>query len=517
MNAVYMMRRTVAFAVAIIGVCMTLLHMGVPAHATTRIDPDATTSIEIHKLEQPDALGDPANGLPQETQGMAPVAGASFTAKRVPGIDLTTDEGQRTAGQLSAKEAAEQVANEPVAARSTTDTSGNATLAPLEVGLYLVQETETPSGYVASAPFLVALPLTHPKTNSSWLNRVHVYPKNAKVSIELDVLDQDAVTVGDLVRWTSTSSIPNVTSIDGYRVKQVLNSNLEFTQTAAVGVSVTAESGPELIADIDYTVTYSSDEHTITLNFLAPGRVKLQDAIAQDPHVQVQVDYDTTVLAEGEHTNEAILYPSQGAIEGQQGIEDTAVTKWGPISVLVHEIDEPTNQITGAKFQLYLSPEDAAAQRNPVTIDGVDEWETDAQGRLVVNGLRFSGFINGLERDTSDPLYRYYWSVPTHLPDGWEWVDATPQPGVVNSADEYQTLNFLVQRSDAPVVTDPGSPSSPSQESAGEEPTGEEGTGELSATGAQIVGALVLATVLLIGGLALVLRRRHDATERHKP
>lgn len=517
MNAAHMMRRTVTFAVAIIGVCMTLLHMGVPAHATTQIDPDATTSIEIHKLAQPDALGDPVNGLPQQTHGIAPVAGAIFTAKRVPGIDLTTDEGQRAAGQLSAQDAAEQVANQPVAARSTTDAAGRATLAPLEVGLYLVHEIETPSGYVASAPFLVALPLTHPKTNSSWLNTVHVYPKNAKVSIELDVTDQDAVKVGDLVHWTSTSSIPNATNIDGYRVEQVLNSNLEFTQTGDVEVSLTVDSGPELIADIDYTVTYSSDEHTITVDFLAPGRVKLQDAIAQDPHVQVQIDYDTTVLAEGEHTNEAILYPSQEAIEQQHGIEDTAVTKWGPISVLVHEIDEPTNQIAGAKFQLYLSPEDAAAQRNPVTVDGVDEWETDAQGRLVVNGLRFSGFINGLERETSDPLYRYYWFVPIHLPDGWEWVDATPQPGVVNSTVEYQTLNFLVQRSDVPVVTDPGSPSSPSQEFAGEEPTGEEGTGDLSATGAQIVGVLVLAAVLVIGGLALVLRRRRDATERNKP
>ncbi|WP_017792430.1 SpaH/EbpB family LPXTG-anchored major pilin [Leucobacter salsicius] len=494
----------------VLGVLFAMFFALLPAQAATAttVDPDAVTAIEIHKFEQPDSLGAVADGLPKNTTGLTPVAGVTFTAKLVPGLDLTTNAGQKAATKLTAEKAAARVAGQPVAATDVTDTAGNATLAPLGVGLYYVQETTIPAGYVGAAPFLVALPLTNPVERDGWLNTVHVYPKNAKAGITLDVIDQDAVKLGDTVHWTSHSTIPLQPTLDGYMIEEVITPKLRLigppaTLAKYVPVRINCDNCPALAPGTDYTVTYNDATRTIIVNFLEPGLRKLEQVAQHYPGATVQVDYDTTVLAEGIHVNEAILYPSQAAIEARLGVNDTATTKWGPLSVIVHEHGNPSNLIPGARFKVYLTPEDALAQRNPIVIEGVQEWTTDAQGRLIVNGLRFSDFVNGLDRETGDPLYRYYWAAPTHIPPGWTWIDDRPLSGSVNSEVEYQTLIFQVTKPVEPSVgVDP-------------RPTPENPQG-LPVTGAQIAGIGVLAAALIGLGALLFLRRRrsgHDSLD----
>ena len=481
--------RRITAMTAVVGTLVALLIglFGAPPAAASPIDPDAVTTLEIHKFEQPDGGTATANGLPQDTSGLTPVAGATFTATLVPGIDLATNAGQQQANALSVAEAIALIAGEPASASDVTDAAGHATLTPLAVGLYYVQETDTPAGYVGSSPFLVALPLTHPTELNSWLTTVHVYPKDARALISLSVIDQDAVKIGDTVHWTSHSSIPNHADISGYRVEQVIVPSLELVGpagdiTADVRVSLTCDGCPELVEGVDFTIGYDETAQIITVDFLEPGLAKLEEAIAGDPTAQVRIDYDTIVHAEGIHVNEAILYPSAAAIEAGRGVDDTATTKWGPLSVIVHEHGNPDNLIPGARFKLFLTEEDALAGRNPIIVDGVGEWTTDEQGRLIINGLRFSGFVNDLERDTGDPLYRYFWAAPTFVPEGWTWHRDQPLRGSVNSEIEYQTLIFEVVKFDE--------------------------AGDLPRTGAQLAGVGVLGAALLGFGMLLLLRRR---------
>ncbi len=450
------------------------------APVTSRIDPAAVTEIVVHKFEQPVEAGTAASGLPLDTTGLTPVAGAAFTANRVPGIDLTTAAGQQSAAAMTPAEAAALIAGAAPDAEGTTGADGVTVLAPLGVGLYYVEETVTPHGYVGAAPFLVALPMTHPMDRDGWLTTVHVYPKNAPAHVVLDVIDADAVALGDAVRWISRSDIPRVPSIDGYRVVQKLDPNLELVDGGEhIRVSIDAPGAPELVAGTDYVLTVSDDPRTVTVDFTDAGRAVL----AAHAGAQVIIDYRTTVLGEGDLVATAQLYPSRATIDAAPGapgpVEASNRTKWGPLAVLVHENGNPANPIPGACFMLYTSEADALAQRNPITVDGVSQWRTDSAGRFVVDGLRYSGFVDGFDREQTDPAYRLYWVVPTCVPSGWQWVDERPLAGAVDSSVEFQTLVFVVQKA------------------AG-----------LALTGAQVAGAALLAAVLLGGGLLLLARRR---------
>lgn len=472
-------------------------------------------AIEIHKLEQPSELTTTAVGLPQDVSGHAPVSGSTFTAQRVPGIDVLTNQGQRDAGNLNVAEAAQRVANQQVAAQAITDAHGRASLSSLASGVYYVQETDTPNGYTGSEPFLVVLPMTHPVDRDDWLSTVHVYPKDAAPGVTLDVIDQDAVKLGDSVQWISRSDIPRQASLHGYRVDQVINANLNLVGInalhAAVAVSLDCDDCPALVAGDDYELSYDAATGTLATRFLASGLRKLETASAQDPTAQVLIEYETTVHNEGAHVNDAILYPNQSAIDQQRGVSDTATTKWGSLAFLIHEHGHRDHLIAGARFELYLSLEDAHARQYPVVIDGVSEWTTDEHGRVLIHGLRFSNFVNGLDREPSDPLYRLYWAVPTYVPEDWSLVDDTPLAGVVNDTVDYQTLIFEVLSTTAapPESDEPAVPGKPPAEGGMMPPPRD---GDIAMTGAQIMGLLVLAAALVVTGLLLLRRRRasHD-------
>lgn len=555
-----------------------------PVSGDTRsIDPDAVTSIEIHKFEQPVVAGAVANGLPRDTSGLTPVPGATYTTKRVPGIDLTTNSGQRAAAELTLREVAERTAGVLEAATAITDDNGRATLSGLGVGLYYVQETVIPAGYAGAAPFVVALPLTHPQSGDEWLTTVHVYPKTSRVGVDLEVVDQDAVKIGDTVHWISRSGIPLRSSITGYRVDQIIHPQLSLTGGAGNetgSVRVTIEAGgevqtqaqmrfasfvrrvadtPSLTANVDYRTSYSATTRTLQVLFLEPGLRKLEQTIAGSPGARVRIEYDTTVWGEGSLRNEAVVYPSKYALDTGTGVRDGAITKWGPLSVTVMQSDDPSRPVAGAIFELYATPQDAFARRNPVTINGVRRWATDDRGRLVINGLRFSEFVNGLDRETSDPLFRDYWVVPVSLPDGWSWVDQQPLSGIVNSDLEYQTLAYLAeQKPGDPDKEGPGrtglvfgwipipwifdwfggsgdgiSSGSSTPMTPGGQPAEEPGVqpetpagiqsdastdrSSLASTGAQVLGLVMFGLVLMIAGAFLVLGRKRRNEEMVEP
>ncbi|MFP7366136.1 SpaH/EbpB family LPXTG-anchored major pilin [Corynebacterium callunae] len=529
-----------------------LFFLAPSAHSQT-LDKDARSTIIIHKFEQPELLGARANGLPQDTSGLTAVPGARFSAKRVPGIDLSTNEGQGAAAVLDIKEASSRVANEPVAASAITNAQGDASLSNLEVGLYYVEETTIPLGFIGAAPFLVALPLTNPESNDSWLHTVHVYPKNFKASIVLDVKDEDAVTLGDVVNWSSKSSIPLRKDIDGYRVEQKIHKNLELVSnggdyTSDIKVNFTGAGGQELVRGQDYLINYDSNSRTITVDFLEPGLKKLEAAVAADPTVEVQIDYGTKVRAEGILTNTAILYPSEESISQGVGVSSEAETRWGPLAVVVHEQGKPDNTLAGGKFQLFLTPEDAYNKTNPVVVNGISEWTTDENGRYIFKVLRFPGYVNGRDRDSTDPLFHTHWVAPVETPPGWIWVDPGPKEGLVKSDVIYESLEYEVYRvSDQttpggsnswwalillpfawlPFIHSPDSSYSANtpdttevnpreQRALAQTPTTRTKIEEaLASTGAQVTGVLLFGAVFTIAGILLLARRKDNKGEEN--
>lgn len=151
---------------------------------------DQTGSITIHKFEQEDSgqdewpEGDPGDGTEMsDTTGLGtPLANVEFSIWNVTGTYtgsedattiVTTDLGEATDVQ-------------------TTGADGVATFAGLDVGVYLVAETNSDPHTTRVTPnFFVSIPMTNPE-GDGWLYDVHVYPKNALVrgDITLNKIDE---------------------------------------------------------------------------------------------------------------------------------------------------------------------------------------------------------------------------------------------------------------------------------------------------------------------------------------
>lgn len=151
---------------------------------------DQTGSITIHKFEQEDSgqdewpEGDPGDGTEMsDTTGLGtPLANVEFSIWNVTGTYtgsedattiVTTDLGEATDVQ-------------------TTGADGVATFAGLDVGVYLVAETNSDPHTTRVTPnFFVSIPMTNPE-GDDWLYDVHVYPKNALVrgDVTLNKIDE---------------------------------------------------------------------------------------------------------------------------------------------------------------------------------------------------------------------------------------------------------------------------------------------------------------------------------------
>ncbi|MGM1016992.1 MAG: SpaH/EbpB family LPXTG-anchored major pilin [Actinomycetota bacterium] len=396
-----------------------------PAAAAPLVDPDEVGSITVHKFERPDTpTGLPNNGTEVDTTGLTPLPGVTFEVQQVEGIDLSTNAGWVAASALSGVFDATDPAGSITGAGYTlgaatgqiTDANGETTFGGLPVGLYLVQETDFPAGVTPSAPFLISVPLTDPNSSDTWLYDVHVYPKNSVTEASKTVEDADAIELGDEVTFTITAGIPNEDVIDGYKLVDMLDTKLDYVATA-----VTLADGTTITEGVDYTIVYGAGDNSVTVEFTAAGRAIL----AANNTTEVVVDIITTVNEIGEIANEALVYPNLPSFDiepGEPGGPTTTPeveTRWGGITV--EKVDEDSSPLTGAVFQVFTSAEDAAAQINPVTLDGATEFEVvDIDGTLTLDGLRYSDFANGVTVAPGDAGYIQYYLVEIQAPTGYE-------------------------------------------------------------------------------------------------
>lgn len=168
----------------------TMLATGVVAVDNQNYDPNKTGSITIHKLEQADIGqtewpdGKPGDGtVIEDTASLGtPLANVEFSiwnvTEKYTGSEDATTIGTTDLGEAMAVE--------------STDKDGVAKFADLEVGVYLVAETNYDPHTTRVTPnFFVSIPMTNPD-GDDWIYDVHVYPKNALVrgDVTLNKVDE---------------------------------------------------------------------------------------------------------------------------------------------------------------------------------------------------------------------------------------------------------------------------------------------------------------------------------------
>jgi hypothetical protein len=407
MSSSALRRATAAIGAAVLAAGVALVAVA-PAQAVIlpgNIDSEQPRSLTVHKY----ALGS-GNGavagtgqeLPPSTDLGQPLPGAVFTATQVAGVDLTTPEGWTIATNLTPQTASTRLASTsftstPSSANGTANFTVDPALYPtgMPIGLYYVQETVLPADATnPAAPFLVSLPLpTGPvgAPANQWIYDVHVYPKNAVTELTKTRVPAPANSAEarnpDLIRWAIASSVPTLAAgdtITNFSLVDEIPTDLEFVATPPQGVSPTtvtvtnaAGIAQNFVANTDYTVTTTAG--TSTLSFTPAGLTRL--TTLQGGVVSFNVlTRAVTIPANGLIVNSATANIN-GATETVTG-----TTPIGQLTVFAYESNNgsPRVPLAGAIYQVYLNQNDANLQQNPISIEGVTNWTTGADGYVEI-------------------------------------------------------------------------------------------------------------------------------------
>ena len=490
------------------------------------IDPDAATTLTIHKCEQTDANGvTEGTGNPDPQVECKPVAGVEFTITKL-NVDLTTPEGWKQLADAKGDVVKAGALKSNTTQTITTGGDGLASFtdAQTEVGAYLVSETRTPDKVIPAEDFVVTLPMTNPQDTTKWNYNVHVYPKNTLSGVDKQVTDKPAPGSGHDITYTITTSIPKVDYPGGARIKRYevvdqLDKRIKKDALTPV-VKIVGQNETPLADTTDYTLITAegADHNWATIQLTEEGRRKAAEARHNgtgETKVQVTLTakFDATVNLEGDLSNTAGLIPNDSpnftwdpSNPGTKvpGIPTTPVlSKYGKVVVTKTGTDELADKTkyNGAQFQVYectktaggatLRDGDPSTQAvDPLTIGGEKTFTTAGQGMVEINYLRANDYVDGVKKDTLTDE-DHYCLVETKAPEGYT-LQADPIPFRVLAADAEAKAPTNLTVTDIP-------------KNAGF---------RLPLTGANGVIFLTVAGALLVAGGAVVAyanKRRHVA------
>ncbi len=441
-----------------------------PAAADSSVGnlPAGPYTLNVHKFEQPAALGTDNGGEPIDTSGLTPIAGVTFSVQRVTSIDLSTAAGWEQTRGLTAEAVLAAPATYPLDAGTseTTDGGGLASFTDEPLGVYLVQETGTGANPITNPapPFLVTLPFPN---DNDWLTTVNVYPKNPVTGVTKTVDDSAAHGLGSTVTWTISATVPQLgqNALTSFVVSDNLDARLSYSASAPATVAL---SDGTAVPASDYVIAATGSPTAFSVTFTSAGLSFLQGH--QGAHVVVTIPTTVTSIGDGTIQNTPLLN-----VNGTDVTGTPVQTTWGAVKIVKSDESTPSKALQGAQFQAYLSQADAANGTNPIAVSGNATFTTGTDGSVTIEGLRTGT----------------YYLVETRAPAGYQVA-----PGFTR--DDPQAVTVTTSSVDQPGVTlnvkDP-------QEPPFTLPlTGSTGTALFIGGGA--------ALILIAIGTAIVVRRR---------
>jgi|GEM_PF-4428742 len=280
------MKKFASVAVAVLLVALMAFSCVGTAFAATEVDTSQKGEISLTKKDsdgQPVAEATFAAYRILDFDGKTYTVNDSFSGQVDVSDIVNTDASQAgtlSYGSTDALEAQisklqDYIKNNSIAATATdtSDTDGKIALSELELGVYLVQETKVPEGYmVTTQAFLVAVP-TWAQETESWVYSVEATPKDELLQVDKKMKDEnqgtftdgtqeDSYSIGDTIPYTVTAKIPNyglssdnpaITVTDNLLVNTVFGEktariakynalNLEFTDILSKGLTLDLSS-----------------------------------------------------------------------------------------------------------------------------------------------------------------------------------------------------------------------------------------------------------------------------------
>lgn len=240
--------------------------------------------------------------------------------------------------EIETKDALEAIANDSARGNivmDDTDKNGYTKKDGLDIGLYLVVETEVPQNVVGSTnPFFASLPMTTADGNG-WNYNPIVYPKNetGNPTLEKDVRESKGSTgkteaftdyatgsVGDLMEYEIESKLPRITSSATYLTQYTFVdriSGLDYYKDYAMTIDFyeNADRTGNKITwnknDNKFEVNYSENDKVMTITMTEKGLKEINPAYSEYTMV---ITYGANIV------DEAVL--------GETGNPNTVILTW---------------------------------------------------------------------------------------------------------------------------------------------------------------------------------------------
>lgn len=257
--------------------------------------------------------------------------------------------------------------------------------------------------------------------------------------------DKETVSIGQVVKYTVTGSIPDTTGYAEYvyKIHDELSTGLDFVKNANGDTLDNANEVNVTIAFKDTDVTAGgTTPTTATLDTTNDRKMSLDlSAWVKDNQTNKGKEFTVTYYAKV-NQSAAVTEKNKAQLEYGNNPGDTttttpseAKTPTYPLDIL--KIKKDSNiKLAGAKFSLYTSETDAKNGTNPIKVTGnngnyvVDSTSTTTEFVSVENidGKDYNLHVNGLAEGT-------YYLVETKAPDGFNKLTAPVKITITKSTD----------------------------------------------------------------------------------
>ena len=274
--------------------------------------------------------------------------------------------------------------------------------------------------------------------------------------------DKETVSIGQVVKYTVTGSIPDTTGYAEYvyKIHDELSTGLDFVNDAAgTALEEGATTVTVAVAFGEGSTDASTAPTTATLDSTNKKKMSL-DLSEWVRANQTNKGKEFTVTYYAKVNKDAVVTEKNNAkLEYGNNPTDTttttpseAKTPTYPLDILKTKKDSNV-KLAGAKFSLYTSEADAKNGTNPIKVTGkngnyvVDSNSTTTEFESVENieGKGYNLRVNGLAEGT-------YYLVETKAPDGYNKLTAPVVIKITKSTDT-DVNNWTISK-DGTVETD---------------------------------------------------------------
>ena len=271
--------------------------------------------------------------------------------------------------------------------------------------------------------------------------------------------DKDTVSIGQVVKYTVTGSIPDTTGYKQYvyKIHDTLTTGLDF---------VNDENGTAL-TDKTVKVKVKFSETDVTDNGEAPITAAIDTSNSKKMSLDLSewvranqankgktftVTYYAKVNKDAVVTNnnQASLEYGNNPNETTKTTPSEAKTPTYPLDILkIKKGSNPEEKLAGAKFSLYTTETDAKNGTNPIKVTGsngnyvVDPASENTVFESVasIEGKNYNLHVNGLAAGD-------YWLVETEAPAGYNKLTAPIKVTIEKSTDATDENSWTLKNAD---------------------------------------------------------------------